>query len=94
MKACKVITTGFAIAYMVSLALFVIGLLGLFGQPKDPLAAVFVLLLGMPWTLLLDGAPEIVRPFLGLLTPAVNLAILYIVCRSLQRRQEKGRPST
>ena len=85
MRFCSGFAVGFGIAYAISLALFFIGLFGLFGQPKDPLSGIFVLVLGLPWVRLLDGTPETIRPWVGLLMPAVNLALLYITCRLLRR---------
>jgi len=60
-------------------------LFGLFGVEQDPLAGVYLLPLGLPWALLLESLPEALRPWLGILAPAVNLAILAAICRFIRR---------
>lgn len=67
----------FAIFYAFALAIFLIGAFGLFGQEKDPLSAVFLIPLGFPWIWLsnLAGLPG--NAAIGLLSPAINLAILF-----------------
>jgi hypothetical protein len=53
-----------------------IGTFGLFGQERDPLAGVFLMPLGLPWVLWLEGFPEITLPWLAGMAPLLNLAIL------------------
>jgi hypothetical protein len=65
------------------LALLLIGTFGLFGQERDPLAGVFLMPLGLPWVLWLDGFPEVVLPWLAGMAPLLNLAILTFLCRRL-----------
>ena len=43
--------------YLVALGLFSVGTLGLLGSKRDPLFGVFLMPLGLPWNLLLDGLP-------------------------------------
>jgi hypothetical protein len=65
----------FAGLYAIALLLLLVGTFGWFGQEKDPLSAVFLLPLGLPWNVLADriGLPGV----LGLLVaPAVNAGIL------------------
>jgi hypothetical protein len=71
----------FLCAYALALLLFLIGNFGWFGQPRDPLAGVFLMPLGWPWNLLADrlGVPP--SPLTGLLSPAVNLGVLYWLWR-------------
>ena len=66
--------------YGLAFLLFLIGTFGWFGQAKDPLSGVFLMPLGLPWNLLLDkvGAPGLPT---GLLSPAINLGILYWLSR-------------
>jgi hypothetical protein len=45
------------------------------------LAGVFLVPLGLPWALWLDGLPESVRPAAAVLTPALNLLLLWGLCR-------------
>ena len=71
--------------YLVALALLLIGTFGLFGQERDPLAGVFLLPLGLPWILWLDGMPDPFLPWLAALSPALNIAILKLLCNYLHR---------
>jgi hypothetical protein len=71
------------ILYLAALALLLIGTFGLFGQERDPLAGVFLMPLGLPWVLWLDGFPEIALPWLAGMAPLLNLAILIFLCRRL-----------
>jgi hypothetical protein len=66
----------FAILYALALLLFLIGNFGWFGQEKDPLSGVFLMPLGLPWSLIGDRL-GIVPMAVGLLSPAINLGILY-----------------
>lgn len=77
----------FALAYAGALAIYAIGTLGLFSQPRDPLAGVFLMPLGLPWNLAVDRAPEASWPWLAAAAPALNLLLLAGACR-LGRRQE------
>ena len=70
---------------LVALALLAIGLFGLFGQERDPLAGVFLMPLGLPWVLWLDGVGAALTPWLAALAPALNLALLVAACRLLPR---------
>lgn len=66
----------FIALYALAFALFLIGANGWLGQARDPLAGVFLIPLGLPWNLLADrlGAAGLAA---GLLSPAVNAAILF-----------------
>ena len=67
----------FATLYLLALALWLIGTLGLFGQEQDPLSGVFLILLGQPWVRLVDLLPERIWPIASALMPAINAGILY-----------------
>lgn len=83
---CRAIAGLFAIAWLAALGLFAIGTFGLFGAGRDPLSVVFLVPLGLPWILWVDGTPESLRPWLAALAPLVNIAILAFVCRAARRR--------
>ena len=55
---CKILKWVFAAAYVVALFLFALGTWGWFGADRDPLAGVFVILLGLPWNLFIDSFPD------------------------------------
>jgi hypothetical protein len=83
--ACRIILAIFIAAYLVALALLVIGTFGLFGSERDPLAGVFLAPLGLPWNRLLDGVSDTARPWLAAATPALNVLCLWLMCRTLSR---------
>jgi hypothetical protein len=82
---CTIIVAAFAIAYLIALALFIIGTYGLFGSPSGPLAGVFLVPLGVPWIFMLDGVSESLKPWVGILAPGINLALLWLICKALRR---------
>ena len=89
-STCKWVVLTFGIFYLAALALLLTGTFGLFGQERDPLSAVFLLPLGLPWNLLVDLAPEPAWPWLAAASPILNLAILMALCRGLRRRPRSG----
>ena len=82
---CRLLVILFAAAYAVALAVFAIGKFGLFGQEPDPLAAILVVVLGMPWIRLVDYAPEPWWPWLATAAPLANLAIIAAICGAIGR---------
>lgn len=79
-KALTFIIRVFGLAALASLTLAIVGVTGLFGFEPDPFAAIFAMLLAMPWFFLLDssagGHPEF-RSFVLLLAGIVlNFLIL------------------
>lgn len=84
---CRILIWIFALAYVAALTLLLFGALGLAGAERDPLSGVFLILLGLPWVLLGDRAPEALQLWVGTLAPAVNLAVLMSLCRLVNRRR-------
>lgn len=74
------------VLYLAALAVLLIGTYGLFGQERDPLSGVFLLPLGLPWTLMLGHVGDVVAPWLAALAPLLNLSVLALICR-----RRKGR---
>lgn len=66
----------FVVLYVLAVFLLLVGTYGWFGQEQDPLSGVFLLPLGLPWNLIGDkiGLPGLA---VGLLSPAINAAILF-----------------
>ena len=62
MSWCGWVVRIVGILYLTALALLLIGTFGLFGQERDPSAGVFLMPLGLPWVLWLDGFPEVALP--------------------------------
>lgn len=73
-----------------ALALLLIGTFGLFGQERDPLAGVFLIPLGLPWSLWTGGLSDELKPLVATLSPLVNIVILAAGCRLLRRGGERG----
>ncbi|WP_425091665.1 hypothetical protein [Tropicimonas sp. S265A] len=84
------VTRAFAALYLVAFVLLLIGTFGLFGQERDPLAGVFLMPLGLPWSLWLDGLPEAALLFAAALVPLINLTLLGIVCRHRAVRRRRN----
>ena len=84
--ACRIIVIGFSVRYVLAMGLLVAGTFGLFGSPSGPLAGIFLMPLGLPWNRMLDVFPEPLWPMLAILAPAVNLAIIVLICRRGARR--------
>ena len=82
---CRTITWIFGVLYAIVALLFLAGTYGWFGIEPDPLSAVFLIPLGIPWIWLIPYAPEAMQPWLGLLAPAFNLLILMFTCRRISR---------
>lgn len=70
----------FVAAYAAALLLLAIGTFGWLGQERDPLAAIFLLPLGLPWNLLADRA-GISGPVAVIVAPLINIAIGYALWR-------------
>ena len=84
---CRTVLVIVGLLYLAALILFVIGMFGLFGSQQGPLAGVFLVPLGLPWILMLDGVSESVRPWLAALSPLLNLILLLALCRLLSARR-------
>lgn len=87
---CKWAIRVFAVLYLLALIALAISVFGLFGQERDPVAAVYLVPLGFPWIIWADLAPETMLPWVAALAPALNLIILVALCGALSgRRGEK-----
>lgn len=91
-RACRWGVRLFAAAYAAALLLYAIGTLGLFGQPRDPLAGVFLVPLGWPWNRAVDTAPEPWWPGLAAAAPLLNLLLLGRAVPVRRPRADAGRP--
>lgn len=82
---CKWVVRVFALLYAFALFIFLTGTFGWFGQEQDPLSAVYLLPLGLPWNLWLDGLPETVTPWAAAAAPMMNILVLSLLCRFARR---------
>ncbi|WP_051503891.1 hypothetical protein [Sphingomonas jaspsi] len=64
--------------YILALGLWLIGTYGLFGQERDPLSAVFLIPLGLPWNQWGEGLA------VALAAPAANVVILWLLSALLR----------
>ena len=81
MNLARIFWIGFwvyLVLYVLALFVLLIGTFGWFGQEKDPLSGVFIVILGQPWVRLVDLLPERNWPIASSLTPIINLGILCI----------------
>ena len=78
---CRWVVIVFAVLYAAAFLLFLIGTYGWFGSPQGPLAGIFLIALGLPWNRLLGGLPSSALPAVGVAAPAVNLLLLWGLCR-------------
>lgn len=86
MRACQWAIGIVGVFYLVALALFLIGTFGFFGQEPDPLSGIFLVPLGLPWVLWLEGFSDSLKPWLAALSPLLNIVVLAAGCRLLRRR--------
>lgn len=75
----------FAGLYAAAFALYLVGTYGWFGSPRGPLAGVFLVLLGLPWSRWLDGLPSAMLPAAAIAAPALNLLLLWSLFRCTTR---------
>ena len=68
------------VLYLLALFLWEVGTFGWFGQEPDPLSAVFLIPIGLPWYRFGEGLA------IALLAPLANVAILEGLSRLLARR--------
>jgi len=80
-RICRFFLITFAVLYAAAVALYLVGTYGWFGSPRGPLAGVFLAPLGLPWNLWLDGLPSAMRPAAAVGAPALNLLLLWHLCR-------------
>jgi len=84
---CKIFLYTFCTLYAAAIFLWLVGTRGWFGVEKDPLSGVFLIILGQPWARWIGSVlPEGLWPVAGAVAPAINVAIILLVCQLLARR--------
>lgn len=84
MRLCRIFMVLFALLWVLALVELAIGTFGLFGQERDPLSGVYLVVLGAPWIQLAGSG----GPAAAVLAPGVNLLILLLICRWFDRRKQ------
>jgi hypothetical protein len=77
---CRIVVWSFGLIYVLVLAVKGISDLGWFGAPA-PLSGVFLVVLGLPWTLAAAWFDDAAQPLVAALAPGVTLLILATFCR-------------
>jgi len=85
MLACRIVLIAFAAAYLFALAILGTGTFGWLGQERDPLSGIYLIPLGLPWNRFLDAFPDASWPWLAAVAPALNLLLIWLVCRFVAR---------
>ena len=85
-RFCKFAVWAFLAAYILALFLFLVGTFGWFAQTRDPLSGIFLIPLGLPWNLMIEGFSEALWPWLGAAAPALNLVLLRLICGRTRRQ--------
>ncbi len=91
-RICRLFVVTFGALYTVAFALYLVGTYGWFGSPQGPLAGAFLVPLGMPWILWLDILPSAMLPAAGIAAPALNLGLLWGLCRWMTPRRVRDLP--
>ncbi|SIS87382.1 hypothetical protein SAMN05421759_10512 [Roseivivax lentus] len=77
---CRWVLRTFIILYVIAIFILLVGTFGWFGQERDPLSGIFLLPLGLPWNLFLDGLGDSLRPWAAAAAPLLNIVILRFLC--------------
>jgi hypothetical protein len=80
-----VIAWVFLVLAVLALAVFLLGNFGMFGTEKDPLAGVFLIILGQPWVRWVDQLPQGLWPWASAVAPFLNAAILFLLASRLPK---------
>ena len=85
----------YGLACAAAMALMIVGTMGLWGVEPDGLAAVWAILLALPWSLaglalLPDEVPPLVSAGVVVAAMAINLGLLVLGRRWLKRRAAGG----
>lgn len=82
---CRLVLIGFAVLWLLAAFVLVVGTFGRFGETRDPLSGVFLILIGSPWVQMASQA-GLASPLLALLAPGLNFLLILWACRRFGRR--------
>ncbi len=78
----------FAAFYLAALGYYLAGTFGWTGQGGERYAAEVMRLVGMPWTMIFRGSDSSVTILVNLLSPALNLGLVWIIADIVQGRED------
>jgi len=90
-RICRIAVTIYQVLCALALLVVPLSAMGAFGLEPDPLAAVFAVILALPWSMLLDrlvgdGSTALNLAFLAL-GMVINAALLLALCRLVGNRR-------
>ena len=87
-RLCRLVVRAFAYAYLITIGLIGLGIIDPFGVIPRPLIGVFLVILGLPWTLISAAFPDAHQPLVAALAPLLNWIVLGLLCawQRLRRR--------
>lgn len=83
---CRMVVRTFALLYLAALAFTGLSALGWFDFAPPPLAGVFLVVIGLPWTLAAAWFPDPLQPVVAAVAPLVTLVLLWAWCHWPRRR--------
>lgn len=95
MRICRLVFWFYVALAVASLMVLIVGVMGLLGVEKDPLAAAYAIILAQPWLTLTSGLTSGDSVILSLAhvmaCQALNAAIIHLACRLFRRRDGRHR---
>lgn len=91
MTLCRLFIGAMVVLWAFALFVLAVGTFGWFGQERDPLSGIFLIVLGQPWVMAIDGLPEPLHPWAAALSPLINIALVAAICRALGRHRRSLR---
>ena len=82
--SCRLVVAAFGLLYATALVWTALSLVSWLGVPA-PLPGVFLIVLGLPWTLAAAMVPDQWQPLAAALAPGVSLLILFALCHRRDR---------
>lgn len=83
---CRMVVRAFGLLYLATLAYAAVSATGWFDFAPAPLAGVFLVVIGLPWTLAAAWFPDQWQPFVAAAAPLMTLILLWAYCHRPRRR--------
>ncbi|WP_141728172.1 hypothetical protein [Devosia insulae] len=83
---CRMVVRAFGLLYLLALAFTGISATGWFDFAPAPLAGVFLVVIGLPWTLAAAWFPDPLQPLVAAVAPLPTLILLWTWCHWPRRR--------